>query len=145
MSIASKPAAIVSWVAQIATAGILGQTLFYKFAGAPETKAMFDVLGAEPVGRFGTASLELIAVVLLLIPKTAVYGAALALLVICGAIFAHLTKLGISIDPVALGRPELVPIEGPSLFIMAMIVFALSVTVLVIRRRQLPFISAAKG
>jgi len=145
MTAPSKPARVVSWIAQIVIVAILGQTLFFKFTGAPETKALFDVLGAEPMGRLATASFELLAVVLLLIPRTIVYGAGVSMFVILGAIFAHLTKLGVSIDPAALGRPELQPLAGPSLFIMAVVVLALSVAILLIRRRQLPFVPAGPG
>lgn len=116
-----KALVITSWVLQLLVAAILGQTLFFKFVGAPETKALFDVLGAEPWGRYATATAELIAVVMLLVPRTAMFGGALAAMILLGAIFSHLTRLGISIDPEALGRPELAPLAGPSLFVMAVV------------------------
>ena len=61
MTSISKPMRITSWVLQIIAAVILGQTLFFKFSGAEETKALFEVLGAEPAGRYATAVLELAA------------------------------------------------------------------------------------
>jgi hypothetical protein len=140
MSSIKKPMLITSWVLQVVVAFILGQTLFFKFTGAPETVAMFEVLGAEPMGRIGSGVLELIAVVLLLIPRTSAIGAVVSLGVITGAIGAHLTKLGISIDPVALGNPALEPLEGASLFGMAIVVFVSSVAIVVIRRGQLPVV-----
>lgn len=136
----SKPLRVTSWVLQIVIAVILGQTLFFKFTGAPETKALFEVLGAEPIGRYATACAELLAVVLLLIPRTSVIGAVVSLGVISGAILSHLTKLGVSIDPQKLGNPNLEPLAGPSLFVMAVIVLAGSICVLIIRRTQLPLI-----
>jgi len=142
MTTLTKPLRITSWILQIIIAIILGQTLFFKLTGAPETVALFQVLGAEPIGRIATALAELSCVVLLLIPKTSVLGAIGSLGVISGAIMAHLTKLGVSIDPVALGNADLAPIEGPSLFIMAMIVFISSVIVIVIRRTQIPIIGS---
>ena len=135
-----KPLAVTSWVLQIAVAFILGQTLFFKFTGAPETIAMFEVLGAEPFGRYAAGLLELVAVALLLIPRTAGVGAGVALAAITGAIGAHITKLGISIDSAALGKPALEPLEGPSLFAMAVVVFVASAAILIIRRRSLPIV-----
>ena len=136
----SKPLVIVSWILQIVAAAILGQTLFFKLTGAPETKALFDVLGAEPLGRYAAAAGELLAVVLLLIPRTAVIGAIVSVGVISGAIMAHLTKLGVSIDPAKLADPRLEPLAGPSLFVMAVIVLLASLGVIVIRRGQIPVI-----
>jgi len=137
MSLIQKPMLITSWVLQVVVAIILAQTLFFKFTGAEETKALFEVLGAEPMGRYASGVMELIAVVLLLIPRTSVFGAVLSLGVITGAIGAHLTKLGVSIDPVGLGNPGLEPLEGPSLFVMAVVVFLSSIGIIVIRRSQL--------
>ncbi len=136
----SAPARTLSWILQIVAAAILAQTLFFKLTGAPETIALFDTLGLEPVGRYATALAELAAVVLLLIPRTITTGAILALGVIAGAIVSHLTKLGISIDPAALARPDLQPLAGPSLFVMAIVVFAASLAILVIRRASIPVV-----
>lgn len=137
MSSIKKPMLITSWVLQVVVALILGQTLFFKFTGAEETKALFEVLGAEPWGRYASGVMELIAVVLLLIPRTSVYGAVLSLGVITGALGAHFTKLGVSIDPEALGNPGLEPLEGPTLFAMAVVVFVSSIAIVMIRRKQL--------
>ncbi|MDF1869826.1 MAG: DoxX family protein [Phycisphaerales bacterium] len=137
-----KPLLITSWILQVIVAFILGQTLFFKLTGAPETVALFEVLGAEPMGRIATAIAELVCVVLLLVPKTSVLGAIGSVGVISGAIMAHLTKLGVSIDPVALGNENLAPLEGPSLFIMAVIVFISSLVIITIRRTQIPVIGS---
>lgn len=136
----SKALTVTSWVLQVIAAAIFAQTLFFKFSGAPETRALFDVLGAEPWGRYAAGVGELVAVVLLLIPRTAAVGGLVAGAVITGAIGAHLTKLGISIDPQALGRPELAPLAGPTLFVMALVVLGASAGVVVIRRRELPVV-----
>ncbi len=138
----TKPLLITSWILQVIVAFILGQTLFFKLTGAPETVALFEVLGAEPMGRIATAIAELVCVVLLLVPKTSVLGAIGSVGVISGAIMAHLTKLGVSIDPVALGNENLAPLEGPSLFIMAVVVFISSLVIITIRRTQIPFIGS---
>ncbi len=138
----SKPITIVSWILQIVVAFILGQTLFFKLTGAPETVALFEILGAEPMGRYATAVAELVCVVLLLIPKTSVLGAIGSVGVISGAIMAHITKLGISIDPVALNKPEITPLEGPGLFAMAVVVFVGGLIIIAIRRAQIPIIGS---
>jgi len=121
----SKRASIVSWVLQIVVALILFQTLFFKFSGAEESKYIFRTLGMEPAGRIGSGIAELIAVVLLLTPRTVVLGAAMALGVISGAIASHLTKLGIVVQN-----------DGGLLFGLAIVVFVGSLSILVLRRTQ---------
>lgn len=115
-----------SWIAQLAVAGILAQTLYFKFTAAPESVWIFETLGLEPWGRIGTGVAELVAVVLLLIPSTAAFGALLALGVISGAILSHLTKLGIEVRG-----------DGGLLFGLALAVFAGSLVVVWLRRAQL--------
>jgi hypothetical protein len=121
----SRPALIGSWLAQLIVAGVLAQTLFFKFTAAPESVYIFEKLGAEPVGRIGSGVMELIAAVLLLIPRTAVVGAGLISGIILGAIGAHLGPLGIVVQN-----------DGGLLFALALIVFFGSLTVLALRRRQ---------
>jgi uncharacterized membrane protein YphA (DoxX/SURF4 family) len=96
----SKPQVGLSWVLQFAAAGILLQTLFFKFTGAEESVYIFTTLGAEPWGRIGSGIVELIASVLLLVPATASPGAVMALGLMAGAILSHLTVLG-TIDAAA--------------------------------------------
>lgn len=126
---------IISWICRIAVAVILLQTLFFKFTGAEESRYIFTTLmGAEyeAVGRIGSGVVELAAAVLLLIPATAWLGAFLALGTISGAIFSHLTKLGIIVKD-----------DGGLLFGLAIAVFVLSAAVLLIHRRQLPLLGHA--
>lgn len=127
----SKNARIASWVAQIVAAAILAQTLFFKFTGAPESVYIFSTLGLEPWGRIGSGVAELVAVILLINPRTPVLGAVLALGVIAGAIGAHLTKLGIEVQG-----------DGGTLFYLAVTVFAASLAIVVLRRRELPVVGA---
>lgn len=136
----STPARIVSWALQLVAAFIIGQTLFFKLTGAPETIALFEVVGGEPVMRYATALMELVAVVLLLVPRTAALGGVAAVMVMTGALGAHATKLGVSIDPAALGKPALEPLAGPSLFVMAVVAWLSGATVAAIRRRSLPVV-----
>src|SRR2546427_12563662 len=96
----SKTLKIVDWILRIIVAVILLQTLFFKFTGAKESVYIFSTLGLEPWGRIGSGVVELIASILLLMPRTVVYGAALSLGTIGVAILSHLTKLGITLPAV---------------------------------------------
>ena len=127
----SKTLKIIDWIIRIVVAVVLLQTLFFKFTGAKESVYIFSTLGAEPWGRVGSGVVELVAAILLLIPRTAVYGAILALGTISGAIFAHLTKLGITIPAVD---------DHGELFGLAVVVFIGSLIVLYIRRSEIPVI-----
>jgi hypothetical protein len=125
---------MVPWAAQAIVALILAQTLFFKFTYAPETQVIFGERGGRPVATLvGIA--ELACVVLLLIPRTAALGAGLSLLVIGGAIFTHLTSLGVSI-PVAPGSNEK---DGGLLFGLALLVAGGSAVVLTFRWKELPW------
>ena len=68
--------------------------MVFKFSGAEESVYIFTKLGIEPFGRIGSGIVELIASILILIPRTTLLGALLALGIMTGAIFSHLTKLG---------------------------------------------------
>lgn len=130
----SKTLLIASWVLRAITAVILLQTLFFKFSGAKESVYIFSTLGMEPWGRIGSGVVELIASVLILVPPTAAWGAALSLGVISGAIFSHLTKLGIALPAVG---------DRGELFALAVVVFICSAGVLVLHRSQLPVLGRA--
>ena len=127
----SRSATIVSWVLQVAAAVILFQTLFFKFTGASESVYIFSALGVEPWGRIAAGVSELVAVLLLLYPRTAAVGAAFSLGIIAMAILSHLTKLGIAIPEVD---------DHGELFALAVAVFVSSAVVLVLRRRELPLV-----
>jgi hypothetical protein len=130
----SRRLAIVSWLLQIVAAAILLQTLFFKFTAAEESVYIFSTLGMEPWGRIGSGIAELVACVLFLVPRTVPFGALLSLAVLSGAIVSHLTKLGIVVKD-----------DGGLLFGLALVVFASSVVVLAIRRRQLSSLIRAVG
>jgi uncharacterized membrane protein YphA (DoxX/SURF4 family) len=125
----------ISWAARIIIAVILLQTLFFKFTGAEESRYIFTTLmGAkyEAFGRIGSGVVELIAAILLLIPSKSWLGAIIALGTISGAIFSHLTMLGIDVKG-----------DGGLLFGLAVTVFVLSAVVLLIHRRELPILGQA--
>jgi hypothetical protein len=127
----SKSFVIASWILRGVAAVILLQTLFFKFTGAKESVYIFTTLGMEPWGRIGSGIAELIAAVLLLLPQTVVFGAIMSLGVISGAIFFHLTKLGIALP--------LVDDHG-ELFALAVVVFVCSLAVLIMHRQELPLV-----
>ena len=128
----SKTFAIASWILRGVAALILLQTLFFKFTGAKESIYIFSTLGLEPWGRIGSGIAELIASFLLLYPRTVVYGAALSLGVISGALVSHLTKLGITLPAVD---------DHGELFALAVVVFLCSAGVLMMHRQEIPLLS----
>jgi uncharacterized membrane protein YphA (DoxX/SURF4 family) len=114
------------WVLRILAALILLQTLFFKFSAAEESVYIFSKLGMEPWGRIGSGVIELIASVLLLIPRTTAIGAVLGLGVMSGALFFHLTRLGIVVKD-----------DHGQLFIYALLVFFSCAILVWFFRRQL--------
>jgi len=84
----------------------------------------------EPYGRIGSGIAELIAGILLLIPRWDWLGGIIALGTISGAIFFHLTKLGL-----------VVMNDHGYLFGLALIVFILSAIVVYVRRERVPLLN----
>src|SRR5262245_13043936 len=127
---------LVPWVAQVVVALILAQTLFFKFTYAPETQVIFAERGGRPAAT-AVGVVELICVVLLLLPQTAGLGALLSLGVISGALFTHLTSLGVQVVDPATGEGD-----GGLLFGLALVVALGSLIVLAYRWRELPLVRA---
>ena len=113
------------WVLRLLAALILLQTLYFKFTAHPQSVKLFTVLGMEPWGRIGTGVLELVASLLILYPRKTGYDAVLGLGLMGGALFFHLTKLGIIFDGDAI------------LFIYALIVFVCCAILLYFYRKEL--------
>ena len=63
-----------SFILRLIVALILIQTLRFKFTAHPDSVYIFEKAGLEPFGRIGIGILELIAGILLLVPKTVVIG-----------------------------------------------------------------------
>ena len=120
---------IFSWLLRILAAGILLQTLFFKFTAAPESVYIFTQVGAEPAGRIGSGVIELIAAVLLLLTRLTWLGSVLACGMMAGAIASHLTVLGIEVQG-----------DKGLLFGLALTVFLASAVNLFLNRRQIPVI-----
>ena len=114
------------WVLRLLAAIILLQTLYFKFTAAPESIYIFSRIGMEPWGRIGTGILELIAGVLIVIPATTAFGSLLAVALMAGAIFFHLTKLGVNVQH-----------DGGQLFLYALVVFLSSIALVIVYRNDL--------
>jgi uncharacterized membrane protein YphA (DoxX/SURF4 family) len=124
-----KTSNIFVWILRVIPAIILLQTLYFKFSAAPESVFIFSTLGLEPWGRIVVGILELIAAIFLLVPRTTILGAILGIGLMGGAIFSHLTKLGIVVQN-----------DGGELFILALIVFITCFCLFIIFRKQVrPF------
>ena len=130
----SRSQNVVSWATQLVVAGILLQTLFFKFSGAEESVYIFTTVGVEPWGRIGSGVLELVAAVLLLTPALVPYGAILTIGLMAGAIVSHLTLLGIEVKG-----------DGGLLFGLALVAFLGSAVVLFLRRGQIPLFARLLG
>ncbi len=124
-----RRAKITTWSAQLVAAAIFGMAAPAKFMADPSAVAIFERLGAEPMGRLATGSFEVLAIILLLIPATARFGGILGAALMAGAIFSHVTVLGISID------------GDPSMFMMASVALVASLTVVWTRRASIPGLS----
>src|SRR5258705_13962910 len=125
MSLSFSITSIAPWVLRIIAALIMLQTLYFKFSGAEESVYIFSQLGMEPWGRIGTGIFELIASILILYPRTTFFGSLLAIILMLGALCAHLTKLGIVVKN-----------DGGQLFIFALIVLVSSIILAVTYRND---------
>ena len=117
---------IFTWALRLVAAFIMLQTLYFKFTAQPESVQLFTTLGMEPWGRIGTGVGEVIASILILIPRTTLLGAIIGLGLMSGAIFFHLTKLGIYFGGDAV------------LFSYAVIAFVCCALLITIYRKNIP-------
>jgi uncharacterized membrane protein YphA (DoxX/SURF4 family) len=128
-----KQKTILIWILKLIAAIIMLQTLFFKFTASEESVYIFSKLGIEPWGRLGSGVVELIAAILILIPRTTAIGALLGLGVMSGALFSHLTKLGIVVMD-----------DHGQLFIYALLVFISCLILLYLYKQQLLSLVTAK-
>lgn len=119
----------VSWAFRLLAAGIMLETLFFKFTGAKESVWIFTQMNMESWGRYGQGLWELSAALLLLWPATVWIGCVLTLAAMGAALLSHLAVLGVSI----MGDHGL-------LFAMACTVFISGLVTLWIHQRSVPFI-----
>jgi len=124
-------------------------SLFFKFSGAVETRHIFMTVGEflgigifEPYGRYLIATAELVAAILLLIPRTQIYGAVIAIGVLSGAIFFHLfSPLGVIVRWTENGVAQ----QDETLFFLAVTSFIAAWVVVWFRRQTLFRFWAAKA
>jgi uncharacterized membrane protein YphA (DoxX/SURF4 family) len=117
----------IIWILRLVAAVILLQTLYFKFSGAEESIYIFTKLGVEPYGRIGSGIVELIASILILIPRTTIIGAFLAVGTMFGAIFSHLFILGVEVKN-----------DGGQLFILALITLLCSAVLMYHDKNKIP-------
>ncbi|NML59330.1 DoxX family protein [Chryseobacterium cheonjiense] len=117
---------IVNWIIRLVPVVIMLQTLYFKFSAAPESVYIFSKIGMEPYGRIGIGILELVASILILIPRTTVYGAVLGLGLMLGAIKFHVTELGIDVQH-----------DGGKLFYLAVTVAVFCTLLIILYRKQI--------
>lgn len=115
---------IFTWIVKLIAVVILVQTLYFKFTGAEESVYIFTKLGIEPFGRIGSGIVELIASILILIPRTTLLGALMGAGTMLGAIFSHLFVLGIEVKN-----------DGGELFTLAIITL-LCCTILIFQNKS---------
>jgi len=115
-------------VAQVLAAMALLMAGVMKLAGEETSVQIFTQLGMEPTGRFLVGFIEITAAMLLLSPFAAI-GALLSSAVMCGAIIAHATFLGLEIE----GD------HGKHILLLSMVLVT-SLFVLVSRRKELPIL-----
>ena len=125
----NQPLRALDWMARLTAAAIMAQTLYFKFTAAPESVYIFETLGVEPAGRLLAGASELVAVALLLFPRTAGVGGAMTVGIMAGAVLSHLTILGVEVED-----------DGGTLFTLALVTLAAGTVTAWLHRRELPVI-----
>ena len=115
------------WIIKLVAVVILVQTLYFKFSAAEESVYIFSSLGIEPFGRIGSGIVELLASILILIPRTTLLGALLGAGTMAGAILSHLLFLGIEVKN-----------DGGTLFILAIITFLCCLILIYNQKSKIP-------
>ncbi|MFL0809708.1 MAG: DoxX family protein [Agarilytica sp.] len=125
------------WIAAGWIAFVFIQSLFFKFAGAPETQHIFGTLGDffglpwfASIGGYLIGGIELVAAIMLF-TKIWPWGALLAFEIMSGAIVFHLfTPLGI-VMPAFDEVGAVIGDDGGTLFVMACFTWACAVALVV--------------
>ncbi len=121
----------VSWIFQFMASAILAVLVILNFSGTEEMRSIFTTLGAEPWGRVATGCAELAALVLLLAPRTTIWGALFSLGLMAGIMGSQITRLGMVVQE-----------DGGLLFSAALTVFVCAAIVLLLRRTELPLVGS---
>lgn len=117
----------ISWVCSLIAAGIMMETLFFKFSGSAESVYIFRKMGTEPWMRWVQGFWELFAAVGLLLPRVKWAGGILTTGAMAAAILSHLTWLGFAVQD-----------DRGLLFSMALVTFGCGLTVTWITRHKIP-------
>ena len=121
---------MLSWICCLIAAGIMIETLFFKFTGAQESIYIFKKMGTEPWWRWGQGIWELLSSICLLTRRYKWAGGILGTGAMLAAILSHMTWLGYSIQG-----------DHGLLFGMALISFMSSATVMLMHRHEIPFVT----
>jgi uncharacterized membrane protein YphA (DoxX/SURF4 family) len=119
--------ALFLWIVRLIAVVILVQTLYFKFTGAEESVYIFTKLGIEPYGRIGSGIVELLASILILIPRTTIIGAFLGFGTMIGAIFSHIFALGIIVKD-----------DGGTLFALAIVTLTCCLILIYNEKNKIP-------
>src|SRR5450432_3211794 len=121
----SKRFALVA-IRLMVSVNLLYAAIFAKFAGVPQSVALFTQMSqlvhgliSQPVFRLGSGVFETMVAVLFLIPKTARLGARLVILWMIAIILSHMFVLGFGL-----------------FFVDALVLMLLAVSYLLLARRQ---------
>jgi len=98
----SKGQNIAAWVISVLLGVAFVMSGGMKLSGAPEMVANFQRWGYPGFFIYVTGAIELVSALLLFMPRTAAYGAALLIPTMVGAVLTHLTHDEMSHAPVPL-------------------------------------------
>jgi putative oxidoreductase len=84
----------IRWTVQVLVAAAFLAAGGAKLAGDSSMVAVFDQVGIGQWFRYLTGVVEITGAVLILIPKAAIFGAALLACTMAAAVFTHLTVIG---------------------------------------------------
>lgn len=115
-----------TWLLRVVAAGIMLQTLYFKFTAAPESVYIFSRVGMEPWGRILVGIFELLASLLIIVPRTTAYGALIGIGIMTGAVFMHIFRLGIVVQD-----------DSGQLFVYALLVLGSCLTLAYWQRESL--------
>lgn len=118
---------VLTLILKLTAAVIMLQTLVFKFSGSEESVFIFSKLGVEPWGRIAAGISELIASILILIPRTTLIGALMGVGIMLGAIASHIGVLGI-----------VVMNDGGQLFIYALLVLVACAGLVYLNSNKIP-------
>src|SRR5262245_21035174 len=118
---------ILIWTCSLVAAGIMIETLFFKFTAAPESVYIFRKMGTEPWMRWVQGIWELLAAIGLLWPRMRWAGGILTTGAMAAAILSHLTWLGFAVQG-----------DHGLLFGLAIVTFTCGVTVMMMHREHIP-------